>query len=126
MLGVKCYKLNLEQLIVEPTHHKPNCKSSLIDLILTKSPASITSIKHNPPIGKSHHDVITANININGILRNDIKKSEKILKPNFEKANFTAINNYFCEIDWDNLLSTTNVDESWDVIKEKIKFVFYD
>ena len=115
-------KLNLEQLIVEPTHHKPNCKSSLIDLILTKSPASITSIKHNPPIGKSHHDVITANININGILRNDIKKSEKILKPNFEKANFTAINNYFCEIDWDNLLSTTNVDESWDVIKEKIKF----
>ena len=55
-------KMKTNQLINNTTHHKPNCKPSLIDLILTKNPDIISNIKHNPPIGKSHHDTITANI----------------------------------------------------------------
>ena len=58
-------KSNLSQLITKYTHYKPKCKPSLIDLILTKNPELITNITHNPPIGKSHHEIITAKLRLN-------------------------------------------------------------
>ena len=67
-------KLNLSQLITSTTHHKPKCKSSLIDLVLTKQPESVFDIKQNPPIAKSHHQVITLKIKINKMKHNDKKK----------------------------------------------------
>ena len=65
-------KINTNQLITSTTHHKPKCKSSLIDLILTKSPEIISNIKQHQPIAKSHHQVITAQI-----ILNDAKKCKK-------------------------------------------------
>ena len=60
---------------------------------------------------------------VNGTLtRERVKNNEKIIKPNFEKANYTDINNYFNEINWDVILSDTNVNESWMIIKDKIQF----
>ena len=112
--------LNLNQLIQKPTHFKPNCKDSLIDLILTKYPDSIMNIRHNPPIGKSHHQVLTACIRTDGSFVNNNVKNVKILKPNFEKADYHGINNYFREQDWNKLLFEKNVNESWDLIKEKL------
>ena len=47
-------KNNLSQLITKPTHFKPKCKPTLIDLISTKNPELISNITHNPPIGKSY------------------------------------------------------------------------
>ena len=86
--------MNTNQLITSNTHLKPNCKPSLIDLILTKTPEIISSIKHNPPLAKSHHHVITAKLKINDkYFRNEkTKTKEKIIKPNFDKANFNDIN----------------------------------
>ena len=55
-------KIKTNQLITKSTHHKPNCKPSLIDLMITKNPDLISNIVHYPPIGKSHHDTITAKI----------------------------------------------------------------
>jgi hypothetical protein len=53
---IEIIRLNLNQLITATTHHKPNCKPSLIDLV----PETIINVTHNPPIAKSHHQVITA------------------------------------------------------------------
>ena len=49
---------NLVQKVKEPTHFKPNCKPSLIDLVLTKIPNSIGNIAHHPPLSMSHHHVL--------------------------------------------------------------------
>ena len=95
-------KINTNQLISSPTHYKPNCKSTLIDLILTKNPDIISNIKQNPPIGKSHHQVLTAQIKVtknNQKIKN--KPSQKIVKPNFDKADFDAINNTLLSENWD-------------------------
>ena len=114
-------KLNLSQLITSTTHHKPKCKSSLIDLVLTKHPDSVYDIKHYPPIAKSHHQVITLKLKSNSMINNDIKtKNEKIKKPNFDKANFSLINNFFNDVDWNNTLLEKDVNQSWDFIKNKI------
>ena len=116
-------RLNISQLIVENTHFKPNCKSTLIDLVLTKSPEIISHIKHHPPIGKSFHQVLTVKLNVSSVnlkLNNNHKR--KVVKPNFEKANFLAINDYLSKIEWRQALTEKNVNEAWNYIKEKIHY----
>ena len=114
-------KLDLCQLIVENTHFKPNCKPTLIDLILTKSSDKISNIKHNPPIGKSHHQLITARININCDKNNKKNTQAKVTKPNFEKANYPAINSFLGEVEWDKVLHDKDVNDTWNFIKDKIQ-----
>ena len=113
--------MNLNQLITSTTHHKPNCKPSLIDPVLTRYPDSVFNIKHHPPVAKSHHQVISLKIKTNCLAKSGNKsKTEKIKKPNFDKANYQAINNFLQEINWDEELKDKNVDEMWDIIKLNI------
>jgi len=89
-------KLDLNQLVTEFTHFKPNCKPSLIDLVLTRNPDNVCDIKHHPPIAKSHHSVLTAKLKTSITKQNNAKNNKpKIIKPNFEKANYSAINQQF-------------------------------
>ena len=113
-------KIKTHQLITNTTHHKPNCKPSLIDLIITKYPDVISNIKHNPPIGKSHHDSITAVLNTDFEEKHKSNK-EKVLKPNFDKADFNAINDFLIKVDWDVLIKDKSVDEAWCAIKDHIQ-----
>ena len=54
---------------------------------------------------------------------NDKKvKNEKIKKPNFAKANFSSINKFLNDVDWDNILHEKDVNESWEIISDKIKY----
>ena len=115
-------KSNLTQLITKYTHYKPKCKPSLIDLILTKNPELITNITHNPPIGKSHHEIITAKLRLNcSNISSNKKNKDKIIKPNFEKADFQALNEFLNEINWNTELQDKNVNEMWEFLKNKIK-----
>ena len=114
-------KMNTNQLITSTTHHKPNCKPSLIDLILTKNPEAVTGITHNPPIGKSYHDCITAKLKMS-CSKNSFKNncSNKVIKPNSNKAKFNEINKYIDAVEWENSLHNINVNHSWDFIKTHI------
>ena len=115
-------KIRTNQLINKTTHHKPLCKPSLIDLIITKEPDLVTNIKHNPPIGNSHHDTITAVINTDFVLKTEKNnKNNKILKPNFEKADFNAINTFLSNFEWEDILKDKNVEDAWIIIKDKLE-----
>ena len=46
------------QMINKPTHYKPKCRPSLIDLVLTKDPDLIDKIKLTAPLRKSYHSSI--------------------------------------------------------------------
>ena len=115
-------KIKTNQLICQTTHHKPNCKPSLIDLVLTKTPDIILNIEHNPPIGRSHHDVITTIIKTDADCKAGNKcKKEKIVKPNFDKANFKEINDFFNNVNWETNLRDMKVEDAWQFIKDKIQ-----
>ena len=116
-------KLKTNQLITKTTHHKPNCKPSTIDLIITKTPDIISKIEHCPPIGKSHHDTLTAILVPNLNPKNKSKKvnNVKVLKPNFDKANFVAINEYFDKVDWSETLKDLSVKKHGIISKTKLK-----
>ena len=114
-------RLNINQLINSTTHHKPKCKPTLIDLILTKQPEIISNIKHNPPLAKSHHQIITAQIVSNNSIPKETKSKQKITKPNFDKADINALNDFLKENNWEEMLCGKDVNTIWNIIKDKIE-----
>ena len=70
---------NIKQHVLENTHHKPKCKASLIDLVLTKNNNNrLNKIKMLPPIGKSHHSTILTSVNISQESSENTSKVKKI------------------------------------------------
>ena len=110
----------LDQLTTEPTHYKPNCRPSLIDLILTNNKEILDAPTQLPPLGKSHHV-----IQLNNILyqKNDPHSNIKIKKYQVSKGNYTAINSELKSVDWESELCDQNIDSNsaWDKISTKIK-----
>ena len=115
-LSTQC---KFHQLIDKPTHYKPNCRPSLIDLVLTKDPDLIEKIEHTAPLGKSCHSTII------------IKTSSKETKPekcmvkkySIDKGDFDSMKKSFKEEDWELLMNEANndVDKAWYSISTKIK-----
>ena len=68
--------IRYHQLINEFTHYKPNCRPSLIDLILTNNTELPNQIKLYPPLGKSHHSVVLSKLSF----KKDNPISERIKK----------------------------------------------
>ena len=48
----------LIQCVEEPTRHQPGQQSSVLDLIKTHDPNSITNLIHVPPLGSSDHECL--------------------------------------------------------------------
>ena len=109
----------LDQLIESETHIKPNCKPSLIDLLLSNNKELTTNPVLLPPLGRSHHAVIINKINFE---QHFIKKSEKIKKYQTSKGNYSAINDELNSVNWEEELSDLqDVNKAWDIISTKIK-----
>ena len=110
----------LDQLVQEFTHFKPNCRPSLIDLILTNNKDLSTNPSHQPPIGKSHHSALINKL----IFESDTPKcSEKIKKYQTSKGNYVEINQALSNFDWDGAFeeASNDVNLVWDLISSKIK-----
>ena len=114
------FKVNscrLHQLVNKPTHMKPGCKPSLIDLVLTKDPDVIEKIKLLPPLGKSFHSAIT--------IKTSIQKRRKgkclVKKYQVDKGDYAGMKKELNEVDWEEKLTKTdNVDEAWNKFAEEI------
>ena len=116
--------MKLQQLIESPTHYKPNCKPSLIDLVITKRPDLIYEIKQNPPIAKSHHTVITAKINAHDVMPDQKQDQEITTKYNIKKADFEAIKTYLDTVNWDIVLKDTeDIDKCWNGFSNEINII---
>ena len=110
----------LDQIITECTHLKPNCKPSLIDLILTNNKDLSTNPRLQPPLGKSHHTIVLNKI-LFDVCSNSV--SAKIKKYQTSKGNYEEINKELNKIDWDEQFqeASYDVDEVWALLSNKIK-----
>ena len=111
----------LTQHINKPTHFKPNCKPSLIDLVFTKDQDLIDNVKIKSPLGKSYHAVI--------ILTTSCKQKATdscyIKKYKTDKADFQSMRAKLDEIEWEKVVDLENdtVDEAWKNLSVIIKTV---
>ena len=95
---------NLEQMVRIPTHTKGNT----LDLILTNCPEKILTVSDGGRIGKSDHIVLNIEVVVNLT-----KKTCKVKRSNWSKADIGGLRNYLGEINWKSILTNKPVEEAW-------------
>ena len=103
--------LGLAQLVDKPTHIAGNT----LDLLLTDNTHIVGNLKVNDHwnICKSNHHTITFNIK----LRADKKKIAKREIYNFKRATWDLINEELLAVNWDLVLTSNSIEESWNKFK---------
>ena len=111
-------KCKLNQHIDKPTHHKPGCKPSLIDLVLTRSPDIIEKITLSSPLGKSYHSTIF----IKTKMQKERKPKCMVKKYQIDKGDYNKMREQLGAINWEERLRETkeDVDETWNEITKEI------
>lgn len=84
-----------------------NCSGRILDLVLsTVSPCSVVeSLCPLTPVDKFHPPL---EVSLSLARECTLPYNKLIYRPNFYKANYTEINNYLNDIDWDKLFHNTN------------------
>ena len=111
-------KCKLHQHVDKPTHHKPGCKPSLIDLVITKDPDIIENITLSSPLGKSFHSTIF----IKTAIKKEIKEKCMIKKYQIDKGNYDKMREQLGATNWEEMLKEANddVDKAWNDITKEI------
>ena len=93
--------LSLTQVVTSPTH----CSNSLIDLVF------LSLCKTLPLLANSDHNGIIFSLQNVKTKPNPIKAPKKIWRYNHADVNSAV--NMIAEIDWDTILSSSDVDDCW-------------
>ena len=103
-------KNNLVQLIEESTHKYGNT----LDLLVAPNVNNIVTLEVREPFNdKADHNVIIVVFS----LPKSQENTNNSVKKNFYKADFCAINNFLCSVDWKRLLNDTDIESNY------IKFI---
>ena len=102
-----CVSIDSFQNVTFPTRNVHGQKPAILDLILTAGEVHISSIDHGPPYGKSDHDVVYFNAELDCARHPDYKKAVY----NFHKADIDGINDNFSAVDWISLFAEISLDE---------------
>ena len=106
----------LVQFVDKPTHFRPN-QTPQIDLILANDPDFINNIEYHPPIGKSHHSVISFNIDI---ISYD-ETSNPVFKYLINKGDYVGMREFLRNVVWGDLLNEDqSIEQQSSIILNKI------
>ena len=99
--------LGLFQHVKENTRFRHGQQPSLLDLVITNEQNMVEHIKINSPLGKSEHSTISFNFKYSSA-----KIKEKLV-PRYYKGNYDGMREYLREINWEVVLETGNIQDSW-------------
>ena len=105
----KIKDLFLFQHVKEATRYRVGQEPSLLDLIFTNEEDMIQELSYNPGLGKSDHICIKFNFTC----IKDIYPVNK-LKFDFNRADYTTINDEFTNIDW-AVVDSLGIQTSWKI-----------
>ena len=112
-----CMLDGMTQFVTHPTHHRTTQTPTLIDLILSNLPTLVHDVKYFPPLGMSHHSVLTCELD----LMSPEVNQPSVLKFQVDKGDYAGMRVSFSNLDWDSLLKTDDdVDTWWDIISSII------
>ena len=105
----------LIQKVTKPTRRRQGQNPTLDDLILVNDDRIISEVDHQDPLGKSDHDVLLFQLNLD-----KQKAAEQIeYKYNLNRGDYSKLRSIMLEQDWKKL-TDMNVEETWIHIKECI------
>ncbi|KAK3757931.1 hypothetical protein RRG08_058245 [Elysia crispata] len=102
---------------MKTTRHKDGQKPTLDDLFFTNREDIVSSMGVTAALGKSDH----ATLLIKLALYQQDSATQK--RPNYNKADYTAMNEYLSNIDWEAQLNNLNIEEAWQLFMAEINEV---
>ena len=112
-LFLECTLDGMTQFVKYPTHHRTTQTPTLIDLILSNESNMVLNMKYFPPLGMSHHSVLTFNLDLL-CPKPDLSP---ITKLQVDKGDYCSMRAFISAVDWDLLLlSGDDVDTWWSKI----------
>ena len=106
----------LYQHVSEPTHYRPGCTPSTIDLVCTNEEGMVNDVKHLAPLGKSHH--VTLSFRFSCYHYAAGPQGSRYI---YDRGDYSKLRHIIGSIDWDKELSTKSVDQCWDIVEKKLK-----
>ena len=108
----------LFQHVSTPTHFRPNCKPSLIDLVFSNDPNFIYDMQQYDPIGASHHNMIIFSCNFFPY-KKDVSGTTKL---SMNKGDYNNMRLSASGIDWDAIFDVEkDVDYWWEGFENEYK-----
>ena len=89
----------LYQHVMAPTHHRPGCTPTTLDLVFSNEEGMVTDTTHLAPLGASCHNIIKFKYNCY-FLTNDLHNRDYI----WNRADYQAMKSDAGLIDWDHEL----------------------
>ena len=90
---------------------------TLIDLVITNDQNMMQNIHLLPPLGKSHHSVISNEVDNKGS-----PNQSSTVKYQMDRGNYTLMREFVNQANWDILVrDETNVNTCWEEIHSVIK-----
>ena len=109
---VECvHAKNLEQMVEFPTHIRGN----LLDLVLTNAPENILSVEGLGNLGNSDHTIICVEVDFCP----KFKESNELVL-DWYNGDTEGLKEFYCNINWKEILEENNAEEAWEVLKTKI------
>ena len=94
--------------------HFPTHESSTIDLVLSTNDIQVTQVEDVGNLGKSHHSILHAKIDVRPTRMPSLEKV-----PDYAKADFEKLRDCM-NIDWNAELGNLGADDSWSCFKGKL------
>ena len=96
----------LHQHVENPTRRRGANEPSVLDLVFSNETMQVSEIKHNPPLGKSDHDVLTFDFQC---YIDCSKQKERLC---YNKGNYSSMRESLINSGWVNEFETIAVEES--------------
>ena len=107
----------LTQWVREDTRIRGNDEPSRLDLVFTKDINLEQSIRHEPPLGKSDHEVLEFSVIVEEEDRR--KETHKRNRQNYAKANYEGLRRFFHELNWAEMYGCADVQRKYDIFVNK-------
>lgn len=106
----------LIQSVKEPTHFRGLQQANILDLVLSVGVDDELDISYLPPLGKSHHCILSFSFPfVQSVPTLGDKKSFLM-----NKGNYQGMRDSLRELDWSALLNEMSVEEAWTFIENKL------
>ena len=99
---------------ITPTRYRLGQKANTLDLVFTNEESLIVDLKVEAGLGKSDHMCLVMELSLS---------ADEILRAprrNFKKMNCDKLRSELGKYDWDNDLENKDVNESWNLMKDRI------
>jgi hypothetical protein len=106
----------LTQHVKEPTHFRGSQTANTLDLILSSREDMVDNVQVWNPIGKSHHGMVSCNLNVEAKGNSTSRTSYK-----YDKGNYTRMAEDLELTNWEKQFDNKDTQECWDIFQNRLQ-----